>query len=110
MKELNWTVLTIEDKTFFAQQKSQFHSLKVKCVSMHDNAPSHVYKLTRKFFEHKKFIAKKIMEQPPSSLDLNPIENLWSIVKIKLYEGVVDLWEAIKTSRSEIEIDEVKKN
>ena len=27
------------------------------------------------------------MEWPPSSLDLNPIENLWSIVKMKLYQG-----------------------
>ena len=27
------------------------------------------------------------MEWPPSCLDLNPIKNLWSIVKMKLYEG-----------------------
>ncbi|CAI9721779.1 Hypothetical predicted protein [Octopus vulgaris] len=27
------------------------------------------------------------MERPPSIPDLNPIENLWSIVKQKLYEG-----------------------
>ena len=41
------------------------------------------------------------MEWPPS-LDLNPIKNLWSIVKMKLYKGrkqhnsKADLWEAIK--------------
>ena len=27
------------------------------------------------------------MEWPPSSPDVNPIKNLWSIVKMKLYEG-----------------------
>ena len=27
------------------------------------------------------------MEWPPSSPDLNLIKNLWSIVKMKLYEG-----------------------
>ena len=55
------------------------------------------------------------MEWSPSP-DLNLIKNLWSIVKMKLYEGSkqysskADLWEAIKTTVSEIELVEVKKN
>ena len=53
---------------------------------MRDNAPSHVSKLTCEFFEYKRF-TEKIMEWPPSSLDLNLIKNLWSIVKMKLYKG-----------------------
>ena len=83
---------------------------------MHDDAPSFVSKLTCEFFEHERFTGEKIMKCPPSSPDLNTIENLWSIVKMKLYEGVkqynykADLWEAIKTITSEIELAEVKKN
>ena len=45
------------DKTFFAWFKS--YSFKVKCVFMHDNAPSHVSKLTCEFFEHKRFTGEK---------------------------------------------------
>ena len=62
--------------------------------------------LNREFFEHQRFTRKgrKIMKWPPSSSDLNPIENLWSIVQMKLYESSkqynskVDLWKAVKTS------------
>ena len=55
------------------------------------------------------------MELPPSSPDLNLIENLWLIVKMKLYEGSkrynskADLWEAIKTTMSETKFADVKK-
>ena len=56
-----------------------------------------------------------IIEWPPLSTDFNLIENLWSLVMIKLYEGgkhyntKADLWEAIKTTMLEIEHAEVKK-
>ena len=49
------------------------------------------------------------MKWPSSSLDLNPIKNLWSVVKMKLYEDgkqyncKADLLEAIKTTMLEIE-------
>ena len=43
------------DKTFFEWSKTQSHSFKLKCVVMHNNALSHVSKLIRKFFEHKRF-------------------------------------------------------
>ena len=46
----------------------------------------HVSKLTHKYIEHKQLTGEKIMEWTPSSLDLNPIENLRVIVKMKLYE------------------------
>ena len=83
---------------------------------MYENALSHVSKLTHEFFQYKKFTKEKIMEWTPSGLDLNLIKNLLSIVKMKLYEGgkpynsKADLWEPIKTTMSEIESVEVKKN
>ena len=54
------------------------------------------------------------MEWPASNLELNPIENLWSIRKMKLYKSgkcnsKADLWVAIKTTMSEIEPTEIKK-
>ena len=54
---------------------------------MHDNAPSHISKLTCEFFEYKRFIREKIKKWPPSSPDQNLIKNLWSVVKMELYEG-----------------------
>ena len=60
------------------------------------------------------FIEETIMKWPLSSPDLNPIKNLWSDVKMKLYEGgkqyniKADLWEEIKTAKLEIELAEVK--
>ena len=38
------------DKIFFPCFKFQSRCFEVKCVSMHDNAPSHVSKLTSEFF------------------------------------------------------------
>ena len=75
------------DNTFFVCYNSQSHCFKVKCVFMHDNAPSHVSKLICEFFEHGRFTGEKIIEWLPSSLDLKPIKNQWSIIKIKLYES-----------------------
>ena len=65
MKVLKWTVFTMGnfiDKILFAWYKSQFCSLKMKCVFMHNNVSSHVSMLIREFVEYKRFTIKKIME------------------------------------------------
>ena len=54
---------------------------------MHGNVSSHISKITYEFFEHKRFTGEKITEEPASSPDLNPIETIWSIGKMKLCEG-----------------------
>ena len=49
------------------------------------------------------------MQWPPSSRDLNCIENLWSIIKAEVYPGCLQytckdsLWEAIKTCCENLE-------
>ena len=102
------------DKTLFAWYELQSHTFKVKSAFIHDIAPSHVSKLIHEFFEHKRFAEEKIMEWPSSSPELNPIENLCSIVKMKLYEGgkqynsIADQWEAIKATMLKIDPAEIK--
>ena len=54
-------------------------------VFKHNNAHSHAAKLTTEYLNIVFAINSKIMQWPACSLDLKPIENLWSILKRKLY-------------------------
>jgi transposase len=68
-----------------------------------DNAPCHVSSASRAFLAQKKI---PLLEWPPNSPDLNPIENLWGLLKIKaaerfpanldkLKEVLVDEWNKL---------------
>ena len=69
---------------------------------MHDNPPAHESRYTRVYLEDKEISHNKIMNWPPQSPELNPIENLWSTIKRRLYpagkqyRSQGELWEAIK--------------
>ena len=77
-------------------------------IFMHDNAPSHAAKATTQYLESIGFKNKTMMIWPPNSPDLNPIENLWAIVKQRVYavgkqySSKDALWEAIKQAADSI--------
>ena len=56
----------------------------------------------------------KLMIWPPCSLDLNPIENLWSIIKQevyvagKQYNSKDELWNAVKDTANNVSKDIIR--
>ena len=90
-------------------------TLRKKLVCMQDNTPSHSAKATKEFLKSIGFTNYKLMIWPPSSPDLNPIENLWAILKMEIYkngrqyERKPDLWNAIVDAVNNLNPQTVKK-
>ena len=59
-----------------------------ECIFMQDNAPSHSAVATKEFFD---FAGVKYMEWRGQSPGLNPIENLWAIIKQKVLKTIPGL-------------------
>lgn len=71
----------------------------IKCFQ-HDNAPPHVALSVKQLLQSNQI---NVMEWPPYSPDMNPIENIWAILKRKveqrhptnlekLEESILDIW------------------
>jgi len=57
-------------------------------IFQQDNATTHTAQIVREFIAD---LGREIMIWPPCSPDLNPIENLWTLLKQKIYELRPDL-------------------
>ena len=62
------------------------------CVFQQDNASIHKVAIIKEFFA---FRQSDILEWPPYSPDLNPIEDMWAIIKKRLQKQVVMGWAKI---------------
>lgn len=73
------------------------------CFFQQDNDPKHTAGINKKYLSNKRI---KIMDWPSQSPDLNPIENLWSILNFnlrnrkpnneaKLFQCLQDEWNAL---------------
>jgi transposase len=60
---------------------NRFSSTSGDCLYMQDNAPPHNSVFAKKIFERKKI---SLLNWPPTSPDLNPLENLWDMIDNQL--------------------------
>ena len=90
------------NKYFTPWLEEQPLSLWRTMIFQQDNAPAHRSAYTSDWLKKAGFNNERVMEWPPNSPDLNPIENLWAIIKRRVYSNgrqftkLNELWNAIK--------------
>lgn len=93
---LNQTLKPSFEKIFLPNERASI-------IFQQDNAPCHVSRKSKEWFEKNKI---KVLDWPPQSPDLNPIEHLWAKLKISvgkrnptkkqdLYRVLKEEWEKI---------------
>ena len=109
------TYCDLLDKSLFTWWDKQSPNKQKKLIFQQDNAPSHTAKYTMAYLKTKGLKESQIMTWPPNSPDLNPIENLWGIIKEevyrsgKQYDSKDDLWKAIVHASKSVTPDLIQK-
>ena len=82
---------------------------------MYNGAPAHSAKKTVTFLDKMGFKGARLIKWPANSLDLNPIENFWTISKRRVYtngrqfDSKNTLWEVIHDVFHPITPEEIRK-
>lgn len=79
-------------------------------IFQHDNDPKHTANSVKEWLSGQEF---DVIEWPAQSPDLNPIENMWALLKLRLYrdyerppKGMIEHWERIGETWYKITKDE----
>ena len=101
------------NQNFVPWYRSRPMAFKRKAIFMQDGAPAHSAKVTKLFIDKLGFKNSRLMTWPANSPDLNPIENVWSILKRRIYvngrqfKSKNELWKAIEESARSITPKEI---
>jgi transposase len=84
-----------------------------KVIFQHDNDPKHKSKLVTEYLQDQAFTT---MVWPAQSPDLNPIENIWALVKLRLFRnydapprGIHELWDRIQEVWNSLTVEDCRK-
>ena len=75
------------EANFLRWMNSQTDDVKQSFIFQQNNAPSHASRTTKGWLADQGITRERIMDWSPQSPDLSPIENMWSIIKRKVYEN-----------------------
>ena len=84
-----------------------------KVIFQQDNDPKHRANLVQEWLSQQPF---EVMQWPPQSPDLNPIENIWALLKSRLYrnyerppKGMNEHWERVYKTWYDITAEECQR-